>query len=146
MVILSENELLEAVGNLLLKSISGWEDRHLYAMTYSAEYKTFWGLLDENLKAAVSRCRTQNREDRVFPYSMSLLEYFKVIMTTESYEKLGGLYWKRQLKFILADRKFRAVTAKLNLELRGSHRNDYRKLEHQTPTYTGTQQFATRIG
>jgi hypothetical protein len=145
-VILSENELLEAVANLLLQSISVWEDMHQYAMTYSMEYNAFWGLLDENLKSSVCRYRKQNREESLVPFTMSLFGYYKVIVTKESLEGFGGQYWRKQLKFILTDKKFRAVMTKLNLELPGNHRSDVSKLAHHTAIYTNNQQFATRIG
>lgn len=141
---MTENKLLEAITNLLLQSISVWEDMHLYAITYSSEYSAFYGLLDEDLKSSVCRYRKQNREERMVPFTMSLFSYYKALLTKESFEGVGGQYWKKQIKLILSDAKFRAIMTRLNDELQGRHTN--RKREHHTAANTGNQIFATRVG
>ena len=143
---MTENKLFEAVADLVLQSISVWEDMHLYAMTYSEEYNAFWGLLDENLKTAVCRCRKQNREERLVPFTMSRFKYYKVLLKKESFEGIGGQYWKKQIKLIMADSKFRAVMSRLNLELMSRHKGAFRNLEHRSDAAAGSRQFATRVG
>lgn len=146
MVRLSENKLFEAIVNLVLQSISVWEDVHLYALTYSTEYSTFWGLLDDSMKTTACRYRTQNRQERRVPFTMSLFVYYKAIMTKESFEGITGQYWKKQIKLILADKKFRTVMAGLNLEIQDRYKSDYRNHEHRTDVETGSQRFVTRVG
>ncbi len=123
-----EEQLYEVVANLVLQSVSVWEDMHLYAMTYSVEYNTFWELLDANLKETVCRYRRQNREERLVPFSMGLIAYYKGLLTKENFERIRGLHWRKQLKIIMADSKFRIVMARLNIELKGG-RNEYRYLK-----------------
>lgn len=141
-----EEQLYEVVANLVLQSISVWEDMHLYAMTYSMEYNTFWGLLDENLKDTVCRYRRQYREERLVPFSMSLIGYYKGLLTKESLDRIRGLHWKKQLKIIMADSKFRVVLTRLNLELKGSHRSEYRYLVRRDISTEGNLRISAQIG
>jgi hypothetical protein len=127
-----ENKLLEAVASLVLQSVSVWEDLHMYGVAYSSEYNTFWGLLDENLKASVCRRREQNRKERLVPFTMDLAGYYKNILTRDSFERIGGVHWKKQLKIILTDRKFRVIMNKLNLMLEESRRSRYHYRRHTT--------------
>lgn len=143
---MTENRLLEAVANLVLQSISVWEDMHMYALAYSAEYNVFWDLLDENLKASVCRYRRQNREERLVPYSMTLTAYYKALVTTETYDKLGTQYWKKQLKTILSDQKFRILMTRLNLEINGRRKDGGRNLDYLTSANSGSHVFATHVG
>jgi hypothetical protein len=101
---------------------------HLYAMTYSAEYSGFWEMLDVDLKETVCRYRRQYREERLVPFSMNLIGYYKGLLTKESFDRIRGLHWKKQLKVIMADNKFRIVMTRLNLELKGGHKSEYRFL------------------
>lgn len=143
---MTEIKLLEAITNLLLQSISVWEDMHLYAISYSSEYNAFYGLLDEDLKSSVCRYRKQNREERRVPFTMSFFSYYKALLTKESFEGIDGQYWKKQIKFILSDAKFRAVMTRLNNELQGRHKNRNINIDHRTTASTGGQMFATRVG
>ncbi|NLA85891.1 MAG: hypothetical protein GX847_01135 [Clostridiales bacterium] len=131
-----EEQLYEVVANLVLQSVSVWEDMHLYAMTYSMEYNSFWELLDENLKETVCRYRRQNREERLVPFSIGLIIYYKGLLTKENFERIKGLHWRKQLKIIMADSKFRIVMTRLNLELKGSG-NEYRYLKRGNPVSEG---------
>ncbi len=126
-----EDQLYEVVANLVLQSISVWEDMHLYAMTYCVEYNSFWEQLDANLKDTVCRYRRQNREQRLVPFSMGLVAYYKGLLTKENFDRIRGLHWKKQLKIILSDSKFRIVMARLNVELKGRHKGEYRYLAHK---------------
>lgn len=127
-----EEQLYEVVANLVLQSISVWEDMHLYAMTYSIEYSSFWEQLDEDLKATVCRHRRQNREERLIPFSMNLIAYYKGLLTKESFDRIKGLHWKKQLKIIIADSKFRIVMTRLNYKLKGGRKSGYRYLARRT--------------
>ena len=138
-----ENQLYEVVANLVLQSISIWEDMHLYAMTYSVEYNTFWDQLDENLKDIVCRYRRQNREQRFVPYSMSLIGYYKGLLTKESFDRIRGLHWKKQLKIIMADNKFRIVMTRLNLELKGDRQSEYRYLSRRVAEPDGNLRISS---
>jgi hypothetical protein len=142
---MSDSKLFEAVANLILQSISVWEDMHLYALTYSTEYNTFWELLDEDLKSTVCKHRKQNREERLVPFSMSLGGYYKGILTQESFERFRAQHWKKQLKIIMADSKFRVVMSNLNTELKRERKNEYRYLERHTGVYEGSMQVSTRV-
>jgi hypothetical protein len=132
-----EEQLYEVVANLVLQSISVWEDMHLYALTYCVEYNAFWELLDANLKDTVCRYRRQNREERLVPFSMSLIGYYKGLLTKESFDRIRGLHWKKQLKIIMADGKFRIVMTRLNLELKGGHKGQYRYLARRAAEQDG---------
>jgi len=132
-----EEQLYEVVANLVLQSISVWEDMHLYALTYSVEYHSFWEQLDESLKETVCRYRRQYREERLVPFSMCLIGYYKGLLTKESFERIRGLHWKKQLKIIMADNKFRVVMTRLNLELKGGRKSEYRYLARRTAEQDG---------
>lgn len=121
--------MYEAVANLVLQSISVWEDMHLYALSYSAEYNTFWGLLDDNQKAAVCAVRKRNRLERFLPFSMGLTGYYRNIVTRESFQRINDIHWKKQLKIILTDKKFQAVMSRLNQLLQESRVREYRYLQ-----------------
>jgi hypothetical protein len=125
---MSESKLYEAVANLVLQSISVWEELHLYALSYSAEYNTFWGLLDDNLKAAVCSVRKRNRLERLLPFSMGLIGYYRNIVTRDSFQRIHDVHWKKQLKTILTDKKFQAVMSRLNYLLQENRRREYRSL------------------
>jgi hypothetical protein len=141
-----EDQLYEVVANLVLQSISVWEDMHLYAMTYCMEYNDFWQMLDENLKDTVCRYRRQYREERLVPFSMSLIGYYKGLLTKESFDRIRGLHWKKQLKIIMSDHKFRIVMARLNLELKGKQRGEFRYLVRKTAVTDGNMRISARIG
>jgi hypothetical protein len=141
-----DNQLFEAVANLILQSISVWEDMHMYAVAYSAEYNAFWELLDDNLKSSVYRYRKQNREERLVPYSMSLVGYYKVLVTKDCFDRIGSQYWKKQLKSILSDQKFRALLTRLNFELEDGRKGRRRNLDYQTAANPNSPVFATRVG
>lgn len=132
-----EEQLYEVVANLVLQSVSVWEDMHLYAMTYSMEYSTFWNLLDDSLKDTVCRYRRQYREERLVPFSMSLVSYYKGLLTKESFDRIRGLHWKKQLKIIMGDTKFRMAITRLNAEMKCSHHNEYRYLVNRNPVSNG---------
>jgi hypothetical protein len=129
--------LFEAVANLVLKSISVWEDMHLYALTYSIEYYTFWELLDEKLKSAVCRYRKRTREERLVPFTMSMTVHYRHLLTQENFTRFKDQHWKKQLKTILTDQKFRAVMTKLNLRLESSHKSEYSYYEHHIAVNEG---------
>lgn len=139
-----EEQLYEVVANLVLQSISVWEDMHLYALTYSAEYNNFWELLDENLKETVCRYRRQYREERLVPFSMSLIGYYKGLLTKENFERIRGLHWRKQLKIIMADNKFRIVMTRLNLELKGGRKRGYRYLANRAGGQDGNLRVSAR--
>ncbi len=143
---MTENKLFEAIADLVLQSISVWEDMHLYAIAYSEEYSVFYELLDDNLKASVNRYRKQNRKERLVPYSMSLIVYYKVLVAKECYDRIGSQYWKKQLKSILSDNKFRSILSRLNMELDGGHKSGRRYLDYSTAANSGSHMFATRVG
>lgn len=145
-VIVVEDQLYEVVANLVLQSVSVWEDMHLYAMTYCMEYNTFWELLDENLKNTVCRYRRQYREERLVPFSISHIDYYKSLLTKEGFDRIRGLHWKKQIKIIMSDNKFRIVMARLNLELKGRHRGEYRYLARKTAVVDGNLRISARIG
>ena len=140
-----ESQLLEAAANVVLQSISVWEDLHLYAMTYSIEYNAFWGLLDENLKSTVCRYRNQNREERRVPYTMSFVGYYKRILLHENYTRIRDLHWKKQLKIIAADSNFRSMMTQLTHELRSGHNREYRYLERSTAIAEGNLRISTHV-
>ena len=132
----------EVVANLVLQSISVWEDLHLYALTYSAEYNNFWELLDESLKETVCRYRRQYREERLVPFSMSLINYYKGLLTKENFERIRGLHWRKQLKIIMADNKFRIVMTRLNLSLREDEKEDTDTWYTEPASRTATSGFS----
>ncbi len=133
-----ESQLFDAVANLVLQSISIWEDLHLYAMTYSGEYKDFWGLLDDKMRDLVCRRRERNRKERRLPFSMDLFVYYKNILERENYEKNRDLHWKRQLKSILADGKFHVAMKNLNDELRSRVRREIRLFRQNAAAARGS--------
>jgi hypothetical protein len=94
-------------------------------------------MLDENLKDTVCRYRRQYREERLVPFSMSLIGYYKGLLTKESFDRIRGLHWKKQLKIIMSDHKFRIVMARLNLELKGKQRGEFRYLVRKTAVTDG---------
>lgn len=140
---MQENQMSEAVVNLVLQSISVWEDLHLYAMTYSTEYNAFWGLLDDNMKVTVSRHRNKNREERRLPFTMSYARYYKGILSHESCVKIRDQHWKKQLKIIIADNGFRTMMANLNLELKCGYKSEYRQIENRTAAAEGSLRIST---
>jgi hypothetical protein len=133
-----DNNLFEAVANLILQSISVWEDMHLYANSYSVEYYEFWGLLDDSLKCNISKRRGRNREERLVPFTMSFTGYYINILTRESYARISEQHWKKQLKTILTDEKFRVVMTELNHKLRENHQEDYRYYERRAAVNAGS--------
>lgn len=142
MIIMTENKQFEALANLVLQSISVWEDMHMYAISYSAEYNAFWGLLDEDLKSAVYTCRRQNREERLVPFTMTCITYYKGLLKPESFDRIRGQYWKKQLKTILNDSSFRSVMANLVCTIK----SEYKYCEHHTAVNKSTQLAHTRVG
>lgn len=142
---MQEYQLFEAVANLVLQSVSVWEDLHLYAMTYSEEYNAFWRLLDERQKSSVCSRRRQNREERILPFSMCHLNYYRNILTLDNYERVKNLHWKKQLKCILGDTRFRTVLTSLNLELRTGHMNGFRYIEHRAAASQGNIRISTQV-
>jgi hypothetical protein len=134
---MSENTLFEAVANIILQSISVWEDMHLYALTYSIEYHTFWELLDERLKSSVCRVRKRNREERLVPFTMSMPAHYRHLLTQDNFARIKDQHWKKQLKTITTDPKFRAVMTKLNFKLESRHRGAYSYYEHHVAVSEG---------
>jgi hypothetical protein len=125
-IIMPEKRQYEAVANLVLRSISVWEDMHLYAMSYSIEYNTFWRLLDDQLKSAVSRYSRRNRLERIVPFTMRLARYYSSLLTPENYGRILDQHWKKQLKIILTDDKFRDMMAELNAAIGSRHQGEHR--------------------
>jgi hypothetical protein len=140
-----ESQLFDAVANLVLQSISVWEDLHLYAMTYSGEYNAFWGLLDENLRSAVCRRRDKNRDERRVPFSMNHIAYYRNILVPESFERIRDLQWRKQLKTILADERFRMAMTNLNQELRSRSRREIRFLKQNAPAAVGGLRITPQV-
>jgi hypothetical protein len=68
---------------------------------------------------------------------MSLINYYKGLLTKENFERIRGLHWRKQLKIIMADNKFRIVMTRLNLELKGGRKRGYRYLVHRTGEQDG---------
>lgn len=143
---MTENKAFEAVASLILRSISVWEDMHLYALTYSTEYHTFWGLLDINLKAEVHRYSKQNRQERRLPFSMSLADSYRYLLTPDSYARIRDQYWKKQLKAILTDQKFRMVMESLNERLDIKHPQQSRTIDRHVAANNAEPQFCLRVG
>ncbi len=144
-IIMQENKLYEAVANLVLQSISVWEDMHQYALTYSSEYYAFWGQLDDKLKSAVSRYNKRNREERLAPFTMSHAGYYKVILTQDSFGRMRDQYWKKQLRVIIDDSKFRQVMTALTLHLKNEYENKYRHLEHRAAAIDVSRHAEARV-
>lgn len=140
-----ESQLFDAVANLLIQSISVWEDLHLYAMTYSGEYNAFWGLLNDKVKDSVCRRREKNREERRLPFSIDLFVYYKNILERETFEKNRDLHWKRQLKSILADGKFRVAMRNLNEELRSRVRREIRFFRQNAAAAGGSLRITPHV-
>ena len=145
-VSMPEKQLFEVIANLVLHSISVWEDMHLYAMTYSAEYNAFWGLLDENLKTKVCRYQRQMREERLPPFTMSHAKYYKSILAQENFERIIGQHWKKQLRTILKDNNFHIVMINLNLELKDNHRYEFKYSEKRPAVTEGNLRISTHVG
>jgi hypothetical protein len=122
---MNEIQLLETIANLVLQSITIWEDVHQSALSLSSEYNAFWELLDDRVRANAARCQRGNREARIIPFSISHIKYYEYIMTKDGFARVRGLHWKEQLKIILADANFRSVLSNLNLELKSAHTPDY---------------------
>lgn len=142
---MQENQVFETVADLVLQSVSVWEDLHLYAMTYSSEYNTFWELLDEDLKSTVCRYRNRNRKERRVPFTMSYIGYFKGLLSHETYARIKEQHWKKQLKSILADRNFRAVITNLNLELKHGYKSVLTQIENRTAAAEGNLRVSTHV-
>lgn len=144
-VSMPENKLFEAVANLVLQSVSVWEDLHLYALAYSIEYNAFWGLLDDDLKSTVCAYRKRNREERLPPFTMNLCGYYRGIINQENYNKIVDQHWKKQLRIIINDNKFRIVMSKLNLELKSRQKRELRYLQHPATERNENIRISTRI-
>ncbi len=122
---MKECQLLESIANLILQSITIWEDVHRNALTISSEYNTFWELLDDTVRMNALTYQRQNKEARLAPFSISHLKHYELLMTKESFNRSNGLHWKEQLKIILADNKFRGVLTNLIIELRSVRETGY---------------------
>lgn len=142
---MQENQVFEAVADLVLQSVSVWEDMHLYAMTYSTEYNVFWGLLDENLKTTVCMYRNQNREERRVPFTICYIGYFKGLLSHDTFSRIKEQHWKKQLKSILVDRTFRTVMTNLNLQLKHGRKTVFTQIGNHTAATEGSLRVSTHV-
>jgi hypothetical protein len=122
---MNKGQLLETITDLVLQSITVWEEVHLNALSLSTEYSAFWDLLDGRIRETALKYQKRNREARLSPFSISHIKYYELLMTRENYVKIRGLHWKEQLKLILSDARFRSVLAELTAEFRSVRERDY---------------------
>ncbi|SHH78392.1 hypothetical protein SAMN02745823_01011 [Sporobacter termitidis DSM 10068] len=118
-------QLLETIANLVLQSITVWEDVHSYALTVSSEYNAFWELLDDRVRDNALKYQKKNRDARIIPFSLSHIKYYEYLLTRDSFGKVRGLHWREQLRIILSDAKFRSVMTSLALEFRSVQKPRY---------------------
>jgi hypothetical protein len=122
---MEEYELLETAANLVLQTVTVWEDLHELARNLSSEYTEFWGLLDGSLRSTALQFQKQNRKSHNIPFSLDDLRCYEIFMTKEGFARIEGLHRKDQLKIILADRRFRYTMATLNGEIRAVREDEY---------------------
>lgn len=142
---MADSKLIETVASLILQSVSVWEDMHLYAMTFSTEYISFWDCLDDTLRLAVTKTRNKNRIERIVPFSIDHLSSYKMLLTPENYQKLTNQHWKRQLKIMLSDLRFRTVLMNITLELQHAHKPTPRPAAQRQTVTDGVLRITTGV-
>lgn len=122
---MNECQLLETIADLVLQSVTVWEDVHSYALTVSSEYNAFWELLDDRVRETALKYQKRNRDARIIPFSLNHIKYYECLMTRDNFRKIRGLHWRDQLRIILSDAKFRSVMTSLTYEFRVAHEPRY---------------------